>query len=41
MVALNSHLLFPLALDLSSLLHSVGTEKVRVNLSKALDSDGS
>lgn len=41
MVAPNSHLLSPLALDLSSLLHSVGTEKATVKPSKALDSGGS
>lgn len=40
-VAPNSHLLSPLALDLSSLLHSVGTEKATVKPSKALDSGGS
>ena len=38
MEAPNSHLLFPLALDLSSLLHSVWREKATVKLSKASDS---
>jgi len=37
----SSHLLFPLALDLSSLLHSVWIKKVRVKLLKRLDSGGS
>lgn len=40
MEALSSPLLFPLALDLSSLLRSVGTEKTTVKLSKTSDSGG-